>query len=77
MSPEAYATLPRSIVVRELRYQVVAPGCRTREVTLVTTLLDATCYPADELAELYAQRWQIEVYQPECPSSAHLYQRAA
>ena len=60
MSPEAYATLPRSIVVRELRYQVVAPGCRTREVTLVTTLLDATCYPADELAELYAQRWQIE-----------------
>jgi hypothetical protein len=60
MSAEAYAALPQSIVVRELRYQIVQPGCRTREVTLVTTLLDAELYPAVELAELYAQRWQIE-----------------
>lgn len=60
LSAEAYAALPQSIVVRELRYQIVQPGCRTREVTLVTTLLDAELYPAVELAELYAQRWQIE-----------------
>lgn len=60
MSAEAYAALPQSIVVRELRYQIVPAGCRTREVTLVTTLLDADLYPAAELAELYAQRWQIE-----------------
>ncbi len=60
MSAEAYAALPQSIVVRELRYQVVQPGCRTHEVTLVTTLLDAELYPAAELAALYGQRWQIE-----------------
>jgi DDE family transposase len=60
MSVEAYAALPSSIVVRELRYQIAARGCRTREVTLVTTLLDAVLYTAFELAGLYGQRWQIE-----------------
>ena len=28
---------------------------------LVTTLLDATVYPADELVVLYHQRWEIEI----------------
>src|SRR5207247_9915848 len=31
-------------------------------VTLVTTLLDAKEYPAQDLAELYARRWQIELW---------------
>lgn len=60
MSADAYAMLPQSIAVRELRYQIVQPGCRTQEVTLVTTLLDAELYLASELAALYGQRWQIE-----------------
>jgi Transposase DDE domain len=60
MSGEAYAALPASLLVRELRYPVTTPGHRTREVTLVTTLLDAALYPAEELAELYRQRWQVE-----------------
>ncbi len=37
-----------------------ATGLPDGEVTLVTTLLDPVVYPAIELAELYAQRWQIE-----------------
>ena len=40
MTDDQYAALPDSIVVRELRYAVERPGCRTRVVTLVTTLLD-------------------------------------
>jgi hypothetical protein len=60
MSAEDYAALPESIVLRELRYKVQSRGCRTREVTLVTTLLDAQQYPAEELAQLYGQRWRIE-----------------
>ena len=55
-----YAALPASITVRELRYQILERGCRTKSVTLVTTLLDPLAYPALELAELYGQRWQIE-----------------
>ena len=47
-------------MVRELRYRIEVPGFRTREVTLVTTLLDATAYPADSLAELYMTRWRVE-----------------
>jgi hypothetical protein len=60
MSAEEYEALPGSIIVRELRYQVPR-GRRTREVTLVTTLLDADLYAAQELAQLYGQRWRIEV----------------
>lgn len=60
LSAEAYAALPASLVVRELRYQVTRRGSRTKEVTLVTTLLNAALYPAVDLATLYGERWQIE-----------------
>jgi hypothetical protein len=60
MSEAEYQALPDSIVVRELRYRIDVPGFRTREVTLVTTLLDAELYPADALAELYGTRWRVE-----------------
>lgn len=60
LSEEEYAVLPDWLVLRELRYRVPRRLCRTREVTLVTTLLDAERYPAAALAELYGQRWQVE-----------------
>lgn len=61
MTAEEYAALPASIFVRELRYRVSQPGFRTREITLVTTLLDPVQYPAAELAQLYFDRWRVEV----------------
>jgi len=48
--------------VRVLRYSLRRPGFRTRSVTLVTTLLDPERYPAEQLALLYARRWQIELW---------------
>jgi len=60
LDTEAYAALPASLVLRELRYRIEQLGCRTREVTLVTTLVDPELYPAEDLARLYAQRWQVE-----------------
>ena len=62
MSAEAYAQLPQTLVVREVRYHTKLRGGRTRVVTLVTTLLDPVAYPAEELAALYGQRWKIETY---------------
>ena len=59
-APRPTAALPESILVRELRYRIEVPGFRTREVTLVTTLLDAAAYPAEALANLYATRWRVE-----------------
>jgi hypothetical protein len=61
MSADDYAALPSTLVVRELRYRIAQKGCRTRVVTLVTTLLDPVAYPARELADLYERRWQAEV----------------
>jgi Transposase DDE domain len=60
LSAEAYATLPETIRVRELRYTITVPGRRTRVITLATTLLDPERYPAQDVAALYGQRWQIE-----------------
>jgi IS4 transposase len=48
--------------VRVLRFALRPPGFRTRSVTLVTTLLDPERYPAEQLALLYARRWQIELW---------------
>jgi hypothetical protein len=60
LTREVLAALPDSLSLREVRYQINTPGLRTRQVTLVTTLLDATVYRVDGLAELYRQRWQVE-----------------
>jgi hypothetical protein len=60
LSPESFAALPATLRVRELRYAVARPGFRVRQVTLVTTLLDAQAYPAERLAEAYGLRWTIE-----------------
>lgn len=54
--------IPAELAVRILRFDLRRAGYRTRSVTLVTTLLDAKRYPAQELALLYARRWQIELW---------------
>jgi Transposase DDE domain len=61
MSAEEYAALPAELVVRVVRYRVESPGFRVGEVAVVTTLLDAPAYPAEEVATLYFRRWPVEV----------------
>jgi len=60
MTEPEWQRLPATLVVRELRYRVRVPGMRTKEVALVTTLLDPQRYPAKELARLYGLRWTAE-----------------
>ena len=60
MTAEDFAALPDSLLVRELKYVIGRPGFRTRLVQLVTTLLDPEAYPAEELAQLYFDRWNVE-----------------
>src|SRR4051794_32901365 len=60
MTAEQYASLPAELVVRELRYRTGRAGFRVRQVTLVTTLVDAELDPLVELAELYRRRWEAE-----------------
>src|SRR4029434_4534155 len=60
MDEEQFAHLPDRLEVRELQYQVQRKGFRVTKITLVTTLLDATLYPVEALAQLYYARWGIE-----------------
>jgi hypothetical protein len=60
LTREALAALPEALVLREVRYSLGTPGFRTRQITLVTTLLDPERYPVTDLAELYRQRWAVE-----------------
>lgn len=60
MSQEEFDALPKTVVVRELRVKIKV-DCRVKTITLVTTLLDPKRYPARAIAELYRQRWEIEL----------------
>jgi hypothetical protein len=60
LTREALAALPEALARREVRYRLGTPGFRTREITLVTTLVDADIYRVADLAELYHQRWRVE-----------------
>ena len=62
MPAEQYATLPATLTLREVRVRVSQPGMRTKSLLVVTTLLDAQRYPAEEIASLYRRRWQAELH---------------
>ena len=61
-SETEFAGLPETLTLRMIRLRVAAPGFRTKSVVLVTTLVDAEAYPAEQLRELYGQRWQVELH---------------
>ena len=62
MSAQQYAELPQELTLREVRIRVVHKGFRTKTIVVVTTLLDAERYPAEEIALLYRRRWQAELH---------------
>jgi hypothetical protein len=57
-----WKVIPDELEVRVVRFQLQVPGFRPESLTLVTTLIDAQAYPAEELARLYARRWGIELW---------------
>jgi hypothetical protein len=61
MSKEQYDTLPAELTLREVRVRVEQKGFRSKELIVVTTLLDAETYLAKEIAALYRRRWQTEL----------------
>ncbi len=61
ISPEEWAALPEVLTLRLVRCRLEIPGFRTREVLLVTTLLDSNKYPPAALGQLYYRRWAMEL----------------
>jgi hypothetical protein len=50
------------VIVREIRVQVQRPGHRAAALRLWTSLRDPKSAPAEELIDLYARRWEHELY---------------
>ena len=61
LSPREWARLPAQITVRIIRFSATIRGFRSRRITLVTTLLDPKLFPAQDLIDLYARRWRLEL----------------
>lgn len=61
LEEDAFARLPDTFTMRELRIRVPGKTCRSREVLVATTLLDHHAYPKESISELYRQRWHAEL----------------
>ena len=59
---EEWLALPEQLTLRQVKVTVSNPGFRVKEFYLVTTLTDAARYPAEALAKLYYQRWDVELF---------------
>jgi len=56
-----WAGVPENLTVRHVQVVVDVPGCRTQRIDIVTTLLDARSVTLDALADLYRDRWTVEL----------------
>ncbi len=54
--------LPETLPLRQIKVTVNQTGFRVKEFYIVTTLLDEKLYPATEIAELYFERWDVELF---------------
>ncbi len=61
-SHEDWQRLPEKLLLRQVKVTVKQPGFRATTFHIITTLLDADEYPAHELADLYFQRWDVELF---------------
>lgn len=61
-SRETLEQLPVELALRQIRVAVDQAGFRTKEFFIVTTLLDPTEYPSEEIARLYLKRWDVELF---------------
>ena len=59
---EAWADSPERLLLRQIKVTVNQPGFRVTTFYIVTTLTDAQAYPASEIADLYLQRWEVELF---------------
>ncbi len=61
MDKATYATIPETLELRMIRFNIIVPGRRTRTITVITTLVDPKEYSAETIAELYGYRWNVEL----------------
>ena len=60
-SREKWQELPETLTLRQIKVSVQNPGFRVQSFYIVTTLLDSEVYTESDIADLYYQRWDIEL----------------
>lgn len=58
---QTYKSLPDYMEVRELRVRLAQKGFRTKEIIVVTTIIDPEAATKEDLASLYRSRWSQEL----------------
>ena len=61
-SKDEWRELSDQLILRQIKVTVDTPGFRVKTFYLVTTLIDVAAYSAIELAGLYLQRWDVELF---------------
>lgn len=61
-SHQEWQALPEQLALRQIKVTISVPGMRSESFYLVTTLTDSMSYSALELADLYFQRWGVELF---------------
>lgn len=61
MSKEQFATIPKTLTLRELKLSISEPGFRTKSIVIITTLTDVDEFSKEDIAELYGYRWNVEL----------------
>jgi len=61
MGQADYEALPATLSLREGRTRITTPGCRVKDLVVVTTLLDPDAYPLVDILDLYHERWHVEI----------------
>jgi hypothetical protein len=56
-----WQALPATLTMRVVKGSLYQKGFRVRQVTVITTLLDAEEYPAKEILFAYLRRWRLEM----------------
>jgi putative transposase len=55
-----------------VKFTVQVPGCRTKSITIITTLTDPKAYSREDLATLYEFRWNAELDIRQIKQTLHL-----
>lgn len=76
MMGEKYQTYPKELVMRQVAVDARDKNNRVKQFKVVTTILDNSI-DGKQIGDLFERRWDGEVYQTDCTSSAGLYQLAA
>ncbi len=61
VSERDWSEVPDTLTVRHVQSGIDTPGFRSRELNVVTTLLDPEAFTRQSLTQLYRDRWLVEL----------------